>query len=62
MKRWLPLGMTVDERVCSGAHWAAFFFDVIRLLDNPEELETPPEQVRFEQGVEYHVPKISEQK
>ena len=58
MKRWLPLGMTADERVCSGAHYAAFFFDVIRLLENPEELETPPETVRFEQGVEYHVPKI----
>ncbi|MBR3335016.1 MAG: 2-oxo acid dehydrogenase subunit E2 [Clostridia bacterium] len=58
MKRWLPLGMTADERVCSGAHYAAFFFDVLRLLDNPEELETPPEKIRFEQGVEYHVPKV----
>ena len=58
MKRWLPLGMTADERVCSGAHYAAFFFDVMRLLENPEELETPPETVRFEQGVEYHVPKV----
>ena len=58
MKRWLPLGMTADERVCSGAHYAAFFFDVLRLLDHPEELENPPGQVRFEQGVEYHVPKI----
>ena len=55
---WLPLGMTADERVCSGAHYAAFFFDVLRLLEHPEELETPPEKVRFEQGVEYHVPKI----
>ena len=62
MKRWLPLGITADERVCSGAHYAAFFFDVMRLLDNPEELETPPEHVRFEQGVEYHVPKINQQK
>ena len=58
MRRWLPLGITADERVCSGAHYAAFFAEVIRLLDNPEELETPPEQVRFEQGVEYHVPKV----
>ncbi len=58
MKRWLPMGMTADERVCSGAHYAAFFFDVMRLLENPEELENPPEQVRFEEGVEYHVPKI----
>ena len=62
MRRVLPVGITADERVCSGAHYAAFFAEVIRLLDNPEELETPPEQVRFEQGVEYHVPKISEQK
>ena len=58
MKRWLPMGMTADERVCSGAHYAAFFFDVMRLLEHPEELENPPEHVRFEQGVEYHVPKI----
>ena len=58
MKRWLPLGMTADERVCSGAHYAAFFFDVLRLLDHPEELENPPEKVRFEQGVKYHVPKV----
>ena len=58
MKRWLPLGMTADERVCSGAHYAAFFFDVMKYLEHPEELENPPEHVRFEQGVEYHVPKI----
>ncbi len=60
MKRWLPLGMTADERVCSGAHYAAFFFDVLRLLEHPEELETPPDKVRFEQGVEYHVPKVNQ--
>ena len=62
MKRWLPMGMTADERVCSGAHYAAFFFDVMRLLEHPEELENPPEHIRFEQGVEYHVPKINQQK
>ncbi len=61
MRRWLPLGITADERVCSGAHYAAFFFDMMHLLDHPEELENPPEQVRFEQGVEYHVPKITKQ-
>ena len=58
MRRWLPLGMTADERVCSGAHYAAFFFDVEHYLDHPEELENPPEHVRFDPGVEYHVPKI----
>ena len=58
MRRVLPVGITADERVCSGAHYAAFFFDVIHLMDHPEELENPPEEVRFDPGVEYHVPKI----
>ena len=58
MRRWLPLGITADERVCSGAHYAAFFSDVMRLLAHPEELEVPPESVKFDPGVEYHVEKI----
>ena len=58
MKRWLPIGVTVDERVTSGAHYAAFFADVVRCLNHPETLENPPETVRYDQGVEYHVPKI----
>jgi len=58
MRRVLPVGITADERVCSGAHYAAFFFDIIHLMDHPEELETPPESVRFDEGVEYHVPKV----
>ena len=60
MKRVLPLGITVDERVCSGAHYARFFSDMTRCLDHPELLETPPETVRFDEGLEYHEPKIGE--
>ena len=60
MKRWLPIGETVDERVTSGAHYAAFFADVVRALNHPEMLEQPPEKVRFDAGMEYHVPKISQ--
>jgi pyruvate/2-oxoglutarate dehydrogenase complex dihydrolipoamide acyltransferase (E2) component len=58
MRRVLPIGITADERVCSGAHYAAFFFDVIHFMDHPEELEVPPESVRFDQDLEYHVPKV----
>ncbi len=58
MKRWLPIGVTVDERVTSGAHYAAFFADVVRCLNHPELLEVPPETVRYDRGVEYHVPKL----
>ena len=59
MKRYLPIGITADERVCSGAHYARFFNDMRYYLENPEKLETPPEKVRFDQGLEYHVPKVS---
>ena len=58
MKRWLPLGLTADERIASGAHYAAFFADVTKLFDHPELLEQPPESVQFDEGLEYHVPKI----
>ena len=57
IKRWLPVGITADERVTSGAHYAAFFADMTRGLNHPETLEIPPESVRFDQNAEYHVPK-----
>ena len=59
MKRYLPIGITADERVCSGAHYARFFNDMRYYLDNPEKLETPPEKIRFDKGMEYHEPKVS---
>ena len=55
--RYLPIGITADERVCSGAHYARFFSDVKRYLEHPELLETPPEHVRYDEGCEYHEPK-----
>ena len=57
MKRFLPIGITADERVCSGAHYARFFSDMKHYLDHPELLETPPEKVRFDENLEYHEPK-----
>ena len=57
LKRFLPIGITADERVCSGAHYARFFADMRRYLDHPELLEEPPESVRFDEGMEYHEPK-----
>ena len=58
MKRYLPIGITVDERVCSGAHYARFFNDMRRYLDHPELLEQPPKVVRFDEGMEYHQEKL----
>ena len=62
MKRWLPIGVTVDERISSGAHYAAFFADVVRCMNHPETLETPPESVRYDRNAQYHVPKVNQQK
>lgn len=58
MKRWLPIGITADERVCSGAHYAGFFATMSNCMNHPELLETPPESVRYEPKVEYHEPKV----
>ena len=58
MRRYMQLGITADERVCSGAHYAAFFADVMHFIANPEELEIPPEKILYDENVEYHVPKI----
>ena len=58
LKRFLPIGITADERVCSGAHYARFFADMRRYLDHPELMEQPPKSVRFDEGMEYHEPKV----
>ena len=60
MKRYLPIGITADERVCSGAHYARFFTDMRRYLDHPELLLTAPDKVRFDKGCEYHQPRPGE--
>jgi hypothetical protein len=57
MKRWLPIGITADERVCGGATYARFFAVMNKHLKNPELLEVEPEQVFYNNGVEYHVAK-----
>ena len=58
MKRWLPIGIVADERICSGAHYSGFFSAMNNYLKHPELLETPPESVKFNPGCEFHVPKV----
>ncbi|MBR1758966.1 MAG: 2-oxo acid dehydrogenase subunit E2 [Lachnospiraceae bacterium] len=59
MKRYLPIGITADERVCQGVHYAHFFRDVKHYLDKPELLLDPPASVRYDKGMEYHEPKLA---
>ena len=58
-KRWctLPVGITVDERVCGGSTYARLFTWMKRCLRNPELLDTPPEKVYFNEGTAYSEPK-----
>ncbi len=57
MKRYIPIGITADERVCSGAHYARFFTDWKRYIEHPELLEAPPDKIRYDKECEYHEPK-----
>ena len=40
-KKIMPLGVVMDERICSGYEFAMFNSDFRRFLKNPESLETP---------------------
>ncbi len=62
MKRFLPIGITADERVCSGAHYAAFFSVRCRICSiirkNWRSRRNPSALTK---KCEYHVPKVGEQ-
>lgn len=55
-KRLLPLGVVCDERICKGAMYAKMLSIMGRLLNNPEQLEQPPERVLYDEGHEFHLP------
>ena len=43
--RSLPIGVTMDERICSGSYFAAAFKTMQKYLANPELMETPPQTI-----------------
>ncbi len=42
VKRCIPLGVVMDERICSGSYFAGAFARIRAYLDNPELLEGAP--------------------
>lgn len=44
-ERCIPLGVVMDERICSGSYFALTFRKIRKYLRNPELLELPPEVV-----------------
>lgn len=47
----MPLGVVMDERICSGYYFARAFRTMQKYLRNPELLETPPEKVIPDPGL-----------
>ena len=45
MKKYIELKVVTDERICDGYYYASAFKLVKRYVENPELLETKPEQV-----------------
>lgn len=56
-KRYLPIGITADERICAGAMFARIVDRMVGYLRNPEILETSPEIIRFEENHLYGIAK-----
>lgn len=44
-ERCIPLGIVMDERICSGSYFAMAFRKMSQYFKNPELLEVPPERI-----------------
>jgi chloramphenicol O-acetyltransferase len=44
-KRMMTLGISLDERICTGAIWAKALFEFKRTLENPEQLLGSPASI-----------------
>lgn len=51
LEKSLPLGVVMDERICSGSYFAHAFRTMLKYLKNPELLEVPPEKVVEDPGL-----------
>ena len=48
-ERTLPLGVVMDERICSGSYFAAVFKRLTQYLKDPSLLEVPPEKIIYDE-------------
>ena len=44
-RKYVDLKVTMDERICDGFYYAAFFKHFKRILARPDQLDLPPEEV-----------------
>ncbi|MCQ2454764.1 MAG: 2-oxo acid dehydrogenase subunit E2 [Clostridia bacterium] len=50
-EKCMPLGIVMDERICSGSYFAIAFRKMKQFLTNPEMLETKPKEVKVDDGI-----------
>ena len=50
-ERCLPLGVVMDERICSGIYFSQAFREMKKYLKDPSLLETPPAEVIEDPGI-----------
>jgi len=47
-KRIMPVGVVIDERIASGGIFARMFSTVVGYINDPKQLETPPDHIKTE--------------
>ena len=47
-ERCIPIGVVMDERICSGSYFAIAFRRLRKYMENPVLLEIPPETVKYD--------------
>lgn len=65
LKKMIPLGIVMDERIASGCYYAHAFDGISKYLKNPELLELPPENVKVDyefEGLSEHFKKEKKSK
>lgn len=61
-KRMLPFGVVADERICAGAIYARLVDGIMKGLNDPEMLEKPAQNIRYEENQVYRIQKTKEPK
>lgn len=60
LEKCMPMGVVMDERICSGSYYAAAFRKFMKYLENPELLEQKPDPEKVIKEVKYRKDKYPE--
>ena len=60
LEKCMPIGVVMDERVCSGSYYATAFKKFLKYLEHPELLEQKPDPEKVIKEVKYRKDKYPE--